>query len=242
MCNLITILKTTNMSCFWSLLVAKGILNKYLSFFFYDGPHAWWHWCVIWSLEHEVAWRGFSYHCTSHEIVHGFRLCAGNLHMMREVPYFKTFIKPYMLKKVNVWLDIPKFNITISMFEMMVPLPCNWSFYARHLIRSQRTVYSFGVKTMMANVCCPMGSPNLAHETPWGMDHKLFKVHPDSLNIGKSCMKRTSPNVFMTLMNRWWRIGIVFDQSCWHRSSISVCLGHKDFSLRVGWQIMDFNN
>lgn len=37
MCNLIIILKTTNMSCFWSLLVAKGILNKYLSFFFMMG-------------------------------------------------------------------------------------------------------------------------------------------------------------------------------------------------------------
>jgi hypothetical protein len=100
--------------------------------------------------------------------------------MMREVPYFKTFIKLYMLKKVIVWLDIPKFNITISVFEMMVPLPCNWSFYACHLIRSQRTVYSFGVKTMIANVCCPMGSPNLAQKPreEWIINHlRYIRIH-----------------------------------------------------------------
>ena len=47
------------------------------------------------------------------------------LHMMGEVPYFKTFIKSYMLMWCTVWLDIPKLNYSASMFGMMVPLPCN---------------------------------------------------------------------------------------------------------------------
>ena len=47
-------------------------LQKGVRVFFDGGAHAQCYRCVIWSLEHEVALREFSYHTILHEVVHKF--------------------------------------------------------------------------------------------------------------------------------------------------------------------------
>ena len=112
------------------------------------------------------------------------------LHMIKEVPNFKAFIKPYMMKGGDCLVGHTKAQqfriymrddgIPAMQFKLLCTSP-NWA---------RRMVYSYGVKTMMGNVCFRMGIQSLANPTPCGMGRKSSKVYPDSLNIGKSCVRR----------------------------------------------------
>lgn len=137
------------------------------------------------SSEHDVAWRWFFYH--------------------------SILMKPYMdLDSVPVFQGFHVANDEKSgphgwtYQSSIIPLlyagwwcPC----HAHHLIGPRSMVCSCGVKTMMTNVYFLMGSPNLAYQTPWGMDWKSLKVDPGSLNTRKNCVRRPSSDVFRVPMN-----------------------------------------
>ena len=121
--------------------------------------------------------------------------------MIEEIPNFKVFIKPYMSKEVDRLVGHTKeqqlcFYIRDDgVFAMQFKLLCT----------SPKLGPEDGIlvwrqdndeKCMLVD-----GDPKLYKPNPRGISRKSLKVYLDSLNIRKSCLKYTLPDVFKILMN-----------------------------------------
>ena len=152
--------------CFWSLLVTKRIFKEvFVSFlivgYTYDDIDASF---GQWRMKlHEEDFPTIHLLMKSYMDLDHMPLIP---HMIEEVPNFKAFIKSYMLKGGDRLVGHTKaqqfrFYIRDDGLSAM-----QFKLLSHLLIGARMMVHSYGVKTIMRNVCSWMGIQSLANPTP----------------------------------------------------------------------------
>ena len=203
---------------------------------FYGWRYARWHWCFVWTLEYEVARRGFPDNLSSHEIIHEFGKYAGH----------STF-DWISVRVQNVYKNIGfkrRWPLTRpSKGSTILILYTQW-WSSGHAVQGFVHFTKLGLdegifvwqQDDMTNVCYLIGSRSLINPTPWGMDRKSSKIYVDLFNVGKKCAKRTSQDLYEIPTTHWLRIKIAFIRHWWHPISIHIHVWYKYFGHKTEWQ------
>jgi hypothetical protein len=127
-------------------------------------------------------------------------------HMIEEVPDFKVFIKPYMLKGVNRLVGHTK----VQQFQFYMRDDCLPAMQFKLLYTSPIWGPDDGILIWHQDndekCLLPDLDPKPCKPDPMRNGPEIIKDISGSLNIGRSCVRRTSLDVLEILMNHWFNL------------------------------------